>query len=141
MKRGEARTSRLALSWNGTATTIARLPRIVDIRDIVKCPFPYANRPVLQRRPALVVSDHAAAGAPALLWVLMVTSATHRRWDGDIEIDDLADAGLPSGSIVRSAEIATIEAADAVAIGRLSLADQATVRSVIRQIVEPMLSA
>ena len=74
-----------------------------------------------------------------MLWVLMVTSATHRRWDGDVEIDALADAGLPSASIVRSAKIATIDAADAVAIGRLSLADQAKVRAVIRQIFGPMV--
>lgn len=117
------------------------MSNMFDLWDIVKVPFPYTNRPVLQRRPALVVSCIAAADAPALLWVLMVTSANHRRWDGDIEIEALTDAGLPSASIVRSAKIATIEAADAVAIGRLSMADQAKVRFVIRQIVAAILQA
>jgi hypothetical protein len=41
---------------------------------------------------------------------MMITSASHRRWVGDIEISDLDTAGLPAASIVRSAKVATIEA-------------------------------
>ena len=70
--------------------------------DIVKVPFPYTNRPVQQRRPALVVACHVAEGTPALLWVLMITSAAHRRWPHDVEITDLAAAGLPASSIVQA---------------------------------------
>jgi mRNA interferase MazF len=49
----------------------------------------------------------------------MITSASHRRWDGDIEIADTAAAGLPAPSVVRCAKIATIEAAEAEPIGVL----------------------
>ena len=90
-----------------------------EVWDVVKVPFPYTNRPVLQRRPALVVACHAADGRPALLWVLMITSAAHRRWRDDVEITDLAIAGLPAPSIVRPTKIATIEAADAERVGHL----------------------
>jgi hypothetical protein len=37
-----------------------------DIWDIVKVPFPYANRPIRQHRPALVVALYSSPRAPAL---------------------------------------------------------------------------
>ena len=38
-----------------------------DVWDLVKVPFPYTNRPVQQRRPALVVAVHSnARGLPHL---------------------------------------------------------------------------
>jgi mRNA interferase MazF len=108
-----------------------------DIWDIVKVPFPYTNRPVRQHRPALVVARYSSAGAPALCWVLMITSASHRRWDGDIEIADAAMSGLPAPSIVRCAKIATIETAEAERIGALP----ATLRPMVSHIVVGMVAA
>ncbi len=99
--------------------------------DIVKVPFPYTNRPVQQRRPALVIACHAAEGMPGLLWVLMITSAAHRRWPHDVEITDPAGAGLPAPSIVRPTKIATMEAEDAEWAGRLSGSDQHAVANVV----------
>lgn len=98
-----------------------------EVWDVIKVPFPYTNRPVQQRRPALVVARHEQAGSPALLWVLMITSASHRRWSGDIVVSDLAMAGLPAASIVRVAKIATIEAPEAERIGCLPVADRPAV--------------
>ncbi len=100
--------------------------------DVVRVPFPYTNRPVQQRRPALVVAAPDAPGAPGLLWVLMVTSAAHRGWPGDVAISDLAAAGLPAASVVRSAKIATIEARDAAPIGSLPPADRAIIAAHLR---------
>jgi mRNA interferase MazF len=108
-----------------------------DVWDVVKVPFPYTNRPVRQHRPALVVARHAGVGAPALCWVLMITTASHRRWDGDVEITDIATAGLPVPSIVRCAKIATIETAAAHGIGTLPAAS----RPKVSQIVAGLLSA
>ncbi|MDR3533387.1 MAG: type II toxin-antitoxin system PemK/MazF family toxin [Rhodopila sp.] len=99
-----------------------------EVWDVVKVPFPYTNRPIQQHRPALVIAHHSYAGSPALLWVLMITSASHRRWAGDIPISDLSMAGLPAASIVRSAKIATIEALDAERIGCLPASDCSAVR-------------
>ena len=103
-----------------------------EVWDLVKVPFPYINRPVQQRRPALVVAVPEAPGAPDLLWVLMVTSAGNRGWPGDVAISDLAEAGLPAPSIVRPVKIATIEGRDAERIGRLPLVDRAQVASSLR---------
>jgi len=100
--------------------------------DLVKLPFPYTSRPVQQRRPALVVAAPDAPGAPRLLWVLMVTSAANRGWPGDVAVSDLAAAGLPAPSVVRSAKIATIEAQDAERLGALAPADRPLVAAALR---------
>jgi mRNA interferase MazF len=103
-----------------------------DVWDIVKVPFPYTSRPVRQRRPALVIASHDFSLAGDLLWVLMITSADNRPWPGDARISDLAEAGLPAASVVRPTKIATIEAADAEALGRLPEADRAEISRRLR---------
>ena len=99
---------------------------------MVRVPFPSANRPVQQRRPALVVAVPDAPGAPDLLWVLMVTSAANRGWPGDVLVSDLAAAGLPAASVVRSAKVATIKAGDAERIGSLPPKDRLQVLTAVR---------
>jgi len=86
--------------------------------QIVAVPFPYIERPVQQRRPALVVAT-GLGGSHDLLWVLMITAASHRRWPGDVEVEDHASAGLPIPSVVRTAKIATIAASSARGLGTL----------------------
>lgn len=87
--------------------------------DVVKVPFPYTNRPTRQYRPALVVSGRNTADGFGLLWVVMITSAENRGWPDDVPIPELAGTGLPAPSVIRPAKIATIEAADAVRLGRV----------------------
>src|SRR5690348_5102013 len=84
-----------------------------EVWDIVKVPFPYTDRPVRQRRPALVIAGGQLEETHGLLWLAMITSAQNRGWSGDVPVSDLAVAGLPVPSIVRPAKIATIEARDA----------------------------
>jgi mRNA interferase MazF len=97
--------------------------------DIIKVPFPYTDRPVRQRRPALVVAATALQAEHGLLWVLMITSAENRGWQGDVSISDLTHSGLSAESVVRTAKIATIEAKDAERIGRLPLIDRKAVEA------------
>ena len=98
--------------------------------DVVKVPFPYTDRPTRQYRPALVVAAGHLEEAHGLLWVVMITSAENRGWPEDLTISDLKAAGLPAPSVIRTAMIATIEAADAAKLGKVSpaLYRQATSR-------------
>jgi mRNA interferase MazF len=97
--------------------------------DVVKVPFPYTDRPTRQHRPALVIGAGDIATRHGLLWVLMITSAENRPWPSDIEVTDLALAGLPAASVVRTAKIATIEAVDAQRLGVLPPSALASVRA------------
>ena len=102
---------------------------------MIKVPYPYADRSARQYRPALVVSTGGIEVAHGLLWVTMITSAENRGWSGDLEVGDLALAGLPAPSVIRTAKIATIEAGDATQLGRIhpSLLEQ-TLRQIVREL-------
>ena len=100
-----------------------------EVWDVVKVPFPYTDRPVRQRRPALVIAAGELQAGHGLLWLAMITSAANRGWSGDVVVSDLGEAGLPVASIVRPAKIATIEAHDAERLGLLTLRDRAAVAS------------
>src|SRR5262249_60906137 len=82
---------------------------IFEVWDIVKVPFPYTDRPVRQRRPALVIAAGEIAAARGLLWLVMITSAENRGWPGGVGISDLGTAGLPAPSIVRPTKNATVD--------------------------------
>lgn len=103
------------------------------IGKVVRVPFPYTDAETRQRRPALVVAGAGENDAPRLLWVLMITSAGHRRWPGDIDIPDLAGAGLPVPSLIRTAKIATIDTNRAEPLGEIDTTTLAAVRSTLAQ--------
>jgi mRNA interferase MazF len=88
--------------------------------DVIKVPFPYTDRATRQSRPALVISTDGIEAEHGLLWVAMITSAENRGWPGDVTVSKLATAGLPVPSVIRTAKIATIEAADAIRLGKVT---------------------
>ena len=99
--------------------------------DVIKVPFPYTDRSARQSRPALVVSAGGIEEAHGLLWVVMITSAENRGWPGDIPVGALVQAGLPVPSVIRTAKIATIEAADAIRLGKVSTSVLARVTALL----------
>jgi mRNA interferase MazF len=105
------------------------------IWDVVRVPFPYTDKPVRQRRPALVIASPETENDTGVLWVLMITSAANRGWAGDVVVSDLLAAGLPVPSLVRTEKIATIDARDAETIGRLATVEQRLVTARLRRIL------
>ncbi len=87
---------------------------------MIRVPFPYTDRAARQWRPALVVSTARLEELHGLLCVVMITSAENRGWPGDVEVANIATAGLPAASLIRSAKIATLDARDASKLGRIS---------------------
>lgn len=67
----------------------------------------------------------------------MITSAANRGWEGDVEIGDLAQAGLPAPSVVRSAKIATIDSSDADYLGRVTAEALAIVHRHLTALLPP----
>lgn len=73
-----------------------------DRFEVVIVPFPFTDKAQVKRRPALVISSHAAFGRRARHSVMaMITSAQNPPWTLDVPISDLATAGLPAPSVVR----------------------------------------
>lgn len=101
--------------------------------DVVVVPFPYSDRLAEKRRPALVVSAEAVGDRLGRLWVAMITSDRGERLYGDAPLSDLAAAGLPAASIVRTSKIATIELSRILRrAGRLSARDETAARAALR---------
>ena len=101
--------------------------------DVIKVPFPYTDRATRQSRPALVVSTARLKDLHGLLWVVMITSAENRGWPDDVPVSNLKMAGLPSPSLIRSAKLATIEAADALKLGQVSAGELGLVTEQLRR--------
>ena len=99
--------------------------------DVVRVPFPYTDKQTRQYRPALVVSSGSVGENGALLWVVMITSAENRAWQGDVKIPRRLQAGLPAPSVVRTLKLATIETRHAEKLGMIS---GPTLSSVMQQI-------
>jgi len=106
-----------------------------DRFDIVSVPFPYTDRPVRERRPALIVSLPAHEERTGMLWVVMITSAQHRPWPGDVRLADHVRAGLAIPSMIRTAKIATVEAREARKLGRPAAGEIKAVRAALVQIL------
>lgn len=87
--------------------------------DIVRVPFPHVETNQRRYRPALVLTREPIGLEGLLIWLAMITNAKRKPWPGDVEILGHAAAGLPIPSVVRTAKIATLEAASADRIGRL----------------------
>ena len=88
--------------------------------DVVRVLFPHVERNVRAPRPALVLTREPVGPGGLLIWVVMITNARRKPWPGDVAIEDHEAAGLPVPSVIRTAKIATLEAASATRIGRLS---------------------
>jgi len=91
-------------------------------------PFPYADQPRAKVRPAVVVSSAKLSDATGMYYVAMITNAARVPWAGDVPVSDIATAGLPIPSVVRTAKIATIyEQALIRALGALPKQDRTRV--------------
>jgi mRNA interferase MazF len=96
--------------------------------DIVRVPFPFIETNQRRRRPGLIVSDGILAGPFDLVWVAMITGASHERWPDDVDVGPSHAAfGLPIPCLIRVAKIAAITTDQASLVGHLeqSITDQA----------------
>ena len=74
---------------------------IFDRFDTIVVPFPFAEVPVLKRRPSVVLSGRNFNVANGATLVGMITTAKESQWPSDIAIRDLAISGLSVPCIIR----------------------------------------
>ena len=79
--------------------------------DVLSAPFPFVEGYEVKRRPVLVVSTDDLHARHACCFAAMITTArgmTDLHAD-DVEVRDLATAGLPQACVVRLPSLITIK--------------------------------
>ncbi|MDQ6436741.1 type II toxin-antitoxin system PemK/MazF family toxin [Mesorhizobium sp. LHD-90] len=74
---------------------------IFDRYQVVVVPYPFHERPITKRRPALVLSGRRFNEENDQTWVAMITTAKETSWPSDIVIKDLETAGLKHPCVLR----------------------------------------
>jgi len=74
---------------------------ICDRYEVVVVPFPFAEIPVVKKRPAFVFSGRNFNEENAHSMVGMITTAKKITWPSDVEITNLQMAGLRVDCIAR----------------------------------------
>ena len=106
--------------------------------DVITAPFPYVEASNVKRRPYLLIGR---PGGDRLLWVAMITSATHAPWPHDVILtsEDLNLAGLRTACLVRVGKLATIESGHTDVIGCISKATADNVMAEIKAVLAAAL--
>ena len=100
---------------------------------LVRVPFPFTERQVIKRRPALVLSKPAFQEQNGHLLLAMVTSARSSQWLTDWKIKDLQAAGLPQPCVVRF-KVFTLD--QSLLIGSLGALSEVDRQGVQRRLLE-----
>ena len=74
---------------------------ICDRFDTAVIPFPFAEKPVIKRRPAVVLSGRAFNQANGATLMGMITTAKVTDWPSDLNISDFLAAGLSVACLIR----------------------------------------
>jgi mRNA interferase MazF len=103
--------------------------------DVVVVPFPFTDRTATKKRPALVLSSERFNLGIDHSVVAMITTASHSTWPLDIDIANLADAGLKVPSIIRMKLFTMDHKLIQKKIGHLSLQDQKSIESTLQSLL------
>jgi mRNA interferase MazF len=110
---------------------------ICDFGDVVVVPFPFVDRPIVKRRPALVLSslDFNAGNEQSVL--AMITTGAGSSWPSDIGIGDRDAAGLAHRSVIRWKLFTLPNTAILRKLGTLSGSDRSAVSRAARRTLAP----
>lgn len=104
--------------------------------DLVAVPFPFTDKNVKKRRPALVLSSYENFNYHTGHSLLaMITSAKNSRWELDVEIENLENTGLHSASIIRM-KLFTLDSRLIIKkLGTLSDKDQKKIKKNLKKLI------
>ncbi len=105
--------------------------------DVLVVPFPFTDSAAVKRRPALVLSAEAFNDRAGHVVLAMITSRENRGWPLDVEIRDLASAGLAHPSVVRMKLFTLDERFVLRRAGKLAAADIVAVRKALGLLFPP----
>jgi mRNA interferase MazF len=103
--------------------------------EVVKVPFPFADREARKNRPAVVLSSSGFGEATGHSVMAMITSAKHSAWSHDVRISDAKSAGLPVPCVIRM-KLFTLDHRLVLArLGNLGTADSKALRSTVAELL------
>lgn len=102
---------------------------------VVRVPFPFTDRAVQRRRPAVVLSDPEFQRGSAHLLLAMITTARRSSWPLDWPIQDVAAAGLNQACCVRFKLFSLDERLVLGQLGQLAAIDRRGVRANLQRVL------
>jgi mRNA interferase MazF len=105
---------------------------ICDFGDIVVVPFPFVDKPVSKKRPALVLSN-IVFNTAGYSMLSMITTKHYPAWPGDTQITDIASCGLRKPCLIRLKVFTLDNRLILKKIGKLNKTDSNQVTDHLRQ--------
>ena len=102
---------------------------------VVRVPFPFTDRAVQRRRPAVVLSDREFQRGSAHVLLAMITTAKRSSWPPDWPIQNLASAGLNQSCCVRFKLFSLDERLLLSQLGQLAASDRIGVRATMERLL------
>lgn len=103
--------------------------------DVVLVPFPFTDKNVSKKRPALVLNNKNYQIKTNHLILAMITSAKNSRWDNDFEIKEIKTTGLKISCVVRYKIFSLDERIILKKIGSISANEQAQIKEDLLKLV------
>jgi mRNA interferase MazF len=105
--------------------------------SVVVVPFPFIDRTVVRRRPALVVSEESFNSAHDALVLAMITVARASDWPSDVVLRDWQAAGLRIACLVRMKLFTLDNGLILDQLGTLTSTDRDRVAATLRPMLFP----
>lgn len=99
--------------------------------DVVVVPFPFTDRSIKLRRPAIILSDKSFGAATGQSLLAMITRAERSAWPDDLAIGDLASAGLNGPCVVRLKLFTLVDTLISPRLGKLGEPDVRALRRIL----------
>jgi len=110
--------------------------------DVVAVPFPFSDSGESKKRPAIVLSSSLTFSNKIGHSIFaMITSARNEPWPLDVEIRDLANAGLPKPSVIRMKFFTLDNNLIVKVLGSLGPKDRIAISKVFKTVFLDLLSA
>jgi mRNA interferase MazF len=103
--------------------------------SVLRVPFPFTDRAVQRRRPAVVISGPDFQLGSAHVLLAMITTAKRSSWPLDWPIQDLAPTGLKEACCVRLKLFSLDERLILGELGHLSAIDRGGVQENLRKLI------
>jgi mRNA interferase MazF len=109
---------------------------IFEAFSVLRVPFPFTDRAVQRRRPAVMISGPNVQRGSSHVLLAMITTAMRSSWPLDWPIQDLASSGLRVPCCVRFKLFSLDERLILGQLGRLAAGDRSGVRANLQRLLQ-----